>query len=306
MRKKNPLHYDLSLLPESSFKTRRFSRYRKKFPRKRTIKKYLPTLDLYVWTEEVFLEALGYPPMDWKNDGGNVPPEFHHDLSVQSAAFRRYFRNLRGEVGSDWNQRQEQLIEALGGDSCCLYIIPRRAEEEQLTPFMIIHDVMEEVQFLGAEGEFPLDVEDEMQMMSYGIISIPKPTTMLRLTPFVPKLKHTHPDYEARYKKRSQSEIDRQATQKGYYFEQYSRFIDEFRMDTDLTSDLWALWCVKEKLTPQNFYPPQMVVDEMTRRYDLDKSRMSWNSVTLQDYCDALNSLFSQVLQALRGRIIGM
>jgi hypothetical protein len=301
MKNKNPLHYDLSRLPESAFTRRGLSRYKKKILRKRTIKKYLPTLELYAWTEEVFLEALGYPSMDWLKYGADLDSEDLAVPGIQAMEFAKYFRDLGKR--SDWTQRLENLIESLGGDCCCVYILPRTDELEQFTPFMMLHDLMEEIQFLGAEGEYPLNVEDEMSKMSYGIISIPKPTTLLKFTPFVPKLQHTHPDYEARYMARSEYELDRQELRKGYHFVDYSL---NFKGNGDLVSDLWALWCVKEKLTPKNFYPPQMVVDELAKEFKLDKSRMSWNSVTLEDYCGSLNQLFSQVLEAIRGSLIGV
>jgi hypothetical protein len=306
MKKKNPFYWDISSLPEEEFKQTALARYRKdkdtskrrkrgavygsigSLPRKGSKAKWLPSVRLF-WLEAEALRTI----LGRRSPRGRLRKALLPDLTDQ----RKYLIELTQIV----RQNEGKIRDFLGAtrSTDIIYITSVRYtiknQPEALTPFMMVHDIGE---FLW-NGGF---AKEWKEIAALATIELAAPVNLARgfseprkrFVVYLPKLVHLQP-----FPDRPQTHINVAA---------YTRPID-----SNYYSDLWALWCKKERLVPAHFWRKKVLLDHLEettpkmlggRPQKASFQDIVKQAVPIQEYCDVLNAYFSRTLDHLKGAII--
>jgi len=277
MKRRNPLYWDLRSLPEEMFQRRSLARYRKDIdarkilkrgevkgaighlPRKGAQGKWLPSANLFV-IPRTALFALGMPIGE--ADPYGFPSNEMHDWVYDNTQL------IRQHVGAT-------------NPNDIVYVLSITAVVEQtdewLTPFMLLHDIMEDVN--------PTRLESEISAL--GLIQcMPGDTIYENKQLYIPKLVHVQP---ISTRPQTHDTVD-------YYINHYDR---------NYVSDLWALWCKKEKLTPNHFWLEQTILEFIRNKYapNTEIPRCS-AKIPLDEYCEMWNCYFAKILVQLQGQVV--
>ena len=286
MKKKNPLYWDLQSLPEEMFQSRALARYRKDIdarkrlkrgavkgtighlPRKGSQSTWLPSANLFV-IPITALYALG------------MPSDYKHEFSTRTTD------RMRAWVRSNTFQIQQELGATNPNDIVYILNIQNIVSSvtESLTPFMLLHDIGEDLENVGLSTSF------EPIIMNLGAFysDCENPLYEGKLA-YLPKLVHVQPIPE------------RPKTHNTVAFYITDSIGDP---DRNYASDLWALWCKKEKLTPNQFWPIETIIEFIRNRYapNTEKS-YCWTQIDPEQYCDLWNCYFTKILAKLKGQVI--
>lgn len=301
MKRRNPLYWDLRSLPEEILKSRPFSRYRKDVDKPKRLKlggvigevgslplkgareKWLPSTQLFVLSPFA-LEPFGYQTYNVYDLQSNIQ---------ENRELRNTIRSLVGEPRAD----------------AIIYIPTINTLEgnpELFTPFMMLHDIGEiifgrSIMSLGENplswiywkawevwGKYRITYEENQMLRLKGIpLSIPA---------YIPKLVHVQPHLPLR-KFGGQGYVQQAAAvYLNYLLPGYN---------TNFISDLWALWCKNERLTPANFWPIEDTMNFYSKHLATDiNAVVSEYPLPVEDYCAELNEVFPIILDSIKGTIL--
>jgi len=313
--KGNPLFYDLSILPEKWFERRGLTTYKKDLhdlkditrlghtykvgsrKRKDVVESYLPTINLYAITaHECYAQ--------YANVKGRNPLTINQDNAVF----------VKEDPTRLWEYISLKYDVNISADAI-IFVIPSGfyAQRDLFTPHMMVHDLLEvlyekskknntkqkalfaELKAIG--NQFRLRAKFGRRSFSF--------------LPFIPKLVYYHPQYTAPQYIQSKSKT-KQRIERGWFFRRaafgYTSGTRGGMSSGDYISDLWAIWCRKEYLSPSDFWDPPLIQDAIleygTSKYNAEGVIHGSLGLSLSDYCNALNPIFSAFLQSLKGTII--
>jgi len=309
MKKRNPLYWNLSVLDEDVFQSRAFSLYRKDklfrtptlrgkikssvgtYPRVGDKLKWLPNATLRIFP----LEYLERYRLEQDIENKEFLTEFYEHI-----------RELAGVTNPN--------------DIVHLARIESYIDQGQLyTPFMMLHDLGESLFAFSHRyaNDFNLNspekvyqhnaqsvIEEAAVNLEYPLVvdGVPR----YQIIGYIPKLVHTQfmdnkpyspPSYlNWIYKTRSFERV----------------YIIPFTSDVNWLSDVWALWCKNGELKPQQFYTPEQLQLFLNKQLgqnikfhtDSYYDGSVEGGLTLWEWCEYANKVFSEVLEYIKGSVV--
>lgn len=270
MKQKNPLRWDLRSLPDKSFDQRALSIYKRDANRggikkRGDIKGFVGTYSKQ-GQKSTWLPSLNIYVL---------PSEILDKISKDK---------IKNYVGA--NSNDFIWIGDIQGIA--------NSHHHVFTPFMMVHDIGE-VLFDASYELLPEPLEDLMyDIQSVALMEIESKNAFdTEFVAYLPRLVHVQP------------RTARKGKVFGYETTSYETVMNYMLGDWgNLLSDLFALWAKKERLVPNNFWRVNDLLTFLEEKKGYSPIHLVKRPLPIQQYCDLLNSFFTQVLDRLRGHIL--